>query len=322
MSDAYFGDAELASFGDKVVNLKREDVDEYREQVNRLRDKLTDHIKNHPDYSLVKMLNSGSVAKGTALRILNDMDVAVYVKAAEAPSDEKQFLQWLKDRLQEAYSQFKPEQFEVQMHCVTLKFVASGLNVDVVPVLYEGGANDCGFLIVKSTGERVLTSIPLHLEFVRKRKKNNPVRYAQLVRFIKWWARERRQADDQFRFKSFVAELICAKLTDTGLNLQDYTVALERVFAYIVTTNLKTRIAFTDYYELTALPKEAGGEVELFDPVNPKNNVTASYTKANREAVVSAAADALDAITEARYATTKERATDCWKRVFGPLFKA
>jgi tRNA nucleotidyltransferase (CCA-adding enzyme) len=321
MSDAYFGDLDLASFGDKVVNLKREDVDDYREQVNRLRDKLTDHIKKHPDYSLVKMLNSGSVAKGTALRILNDMDVAVYVKAAEAPADEKQLLQWLKERLQEAYSQLKPEQFEVQMHCVTLKFVASGLSVDVVPVLYEGDG-DYGFLIVKSTGDRVLTSIPLHLEFIRKRKARNPVRYAQLVRFIKWWARERKLEDDQFRFKSFIAELICAKLVDTGLSLQDFTVALERVFAYIVTTNLKQRIAFTDYYDTTDLPSGNVGEIELFDPVNPKNNVMARYTKANREAVVNAAADALDAITEARYATTKERATDCWKRVFGLSFKA
>jgi hypothetical protein len=45
-----------------------------------------------PDYGFVKSLHSGSLAKGTALKTLNDMDVAVYVKKSEAPADENALL--------------------------------------------------------------------------------------------------------------------------------------------------------------------------------------------------------------------------------------
>ncbi|MGW0103556.1 hypothetical protein, partial [Nocardia sp. NPDC003354] len=60
-------------------------ADSRRQQVNTLRDKLTSHIAENPGFSLVKMLHAGSVAKGTALRTVNDFDVAVYVRNDEAP---------------------------------------------------------------------------------------------------------------------------------------------------------------------------------------------------------------------------------------------
>ena len=47
-----------------------------------------------------------------------------------------------------------------QHHCVRVRFRGSGLDVDVVPVLYEGDVNDYGYLVRKYSGERVLTSIP------------------------------------------------------------------------------------------------------------------------------------------------------------------
>ncbi|MCZ7538030.1 MAG: nucleotidyltransferase domain-containing protein, partial [Acidimicrobiia bacterium] len=58
---------------------------EHRDQVNRLRTSLEKKIAEDPDYALVKMLHAGSVAKGTALKTVNDLDVAVYVKQAAAP---------------------------------------------------------------------------------------------------------------------------------------------------------------------------------------------------------------------------------------------
>ena len=79
MLDSHIGHSEIAAFCFDRVNLKRDDVDEYRAQVNNLRNKLANYIADHPAFDLVKMLNSGSVAKGTALKTFNDMDVAVYV---------------------------------------------------------------------------------------------------------------------------------------------------------------------------------------------------------------------------------------------------
>jgi tRNA nucleotidyltransferase (CCA-adding enzyme) len=319
--DQFVGHWEVSAFADEVVNLKRDDVEEFRKQVRTLRERLEGYISEHPDYSLVKMLHSGSVAKGTALRTLNDMDVAVYIKKTAAPSDEAQLLSWLKERLREVYPTMKEDQFVLQSHCVTISYRGSGLDVDVVPILYEGAKDDRGFLIVKDTGERVETSIPLHLEFIRKRKEANKHNYRQIVRLIKWWARAQKNNDSDFRFKSFVAELLCAHLADRGTPLEDYPLALERVFAYIVRSGLRERISFDDYYSKNSLPKESTGPLEIFDPVNPQNNVTARYTDSLREKIVGAAQDALDAINEAHYATTKGRALEMWKVVFGPAFR-
>src|SRR5262249_3708086 len=147
------------------------------------------YIAAHPGFELVKMLHSGSVAKGTALRTINDMDVAVYVEAGKAPEDEKKLIDWVGDRLRQAYGDaLKPDQFSPQHHCVTVSFRGTGLDVDVVPVLYEGGADDRGYLITKDTGDRVLTSIPLHLKFTRARKTTHKHHYRQMVRLVKWWA--------------------------------------------------------------------------------------------------------------------------------------
>src|SRR5437763_2096265 len=163
MPEPYVTNSNIKSYANDSVNLREDDVAEYREQVNRLRERLDKYIKEHPDYGLVKMLHSGSVRKGTALKTINDMDVAVYVRASDAPADEQKLLSWLADRLREAYSNLKPDQFTPQTHCVTVSFRGSGLDVDVAPVLYEGDPDDRGYLITKDTGDRVLTSIRLHL---------------------------------------------------------------------------------------------------------------------------------------------------------------
>lgn len=64
-------------------------------------------------------------------------------------------------------------------HCVTITFMDSGTNVDVVPVLYKGDANECGYLIAKGAGDRLTTSVPLHLDFVSKRKNDRPDDWAR-----------------------------------------------------------------------------------------------------------------------------------------------
>jgi hypothetical protein len=321
MSEPYVTHKNIAEFANTSVNLKQEDVEDYRAQVNRLREKLDKYIADHPDYALVKMLHSGSVRKGTALKTINDMDVAVYVKADKAPSNSNDLVNWLVARLREAYSNLNYDQFTTQTHCVTVSFRGSGLDVDVVPVLYEGDSNDCGYLITKDIGDRVLTSIPLHLQFIRNRKTNNPKHFAQVIRLIKWWSRIQKRNNESFRFKSFMAELICAYLADKGLNMSNYPVALESFFAYIVSTGLKNRIYFTDYYNASKLPSTNGAVIEIFDPVNPDNNVALRYTDEQRELIVEAAYDALDALTEAHHATTQGRAIDLWKIVLGPSFK-
>jgi tRNA nucleotidyltransferase (CCA-adding enzyme) len=313
----------IAAFAAKRVNLPSEAAQEYRNQVNSLRERLATHIADNPGFALVKMLHAGSVAKGTALRNVNDLDVAVYVKKEKVPVRDEELVPWLAARLREANPNMKPDQFDdSQPHCVTVRFRGSGLDVDVVPVLYEGAANDVGYLIDKNAGVRLLTSIPLHLEFIRTRKRAHPDDWAQLVRLIKWWASERKAADDAFKCKSFLVELLVAHCADRGIiSLTDYPRALETFFSYIVKTGLEERIAFSDYYPVGRLPRRAGAAIEVFDPVNPANNVAEKYTVSDRDRLVQAAEQAADAISEAYYATTKARAVECWQLVLGPAFR-
>ncbi len=323
MPDPKISHADLVAFAGRVVNLPREIAEEKRRQVNILRERLTKHIAENPGFSLVKMLHAGSVAKGTALRTFNDFDVAVYVKKDDAPTAEAELLEWMAARLREAYGLLiDPSQIEVGVHCVTITFNGTGTKVDVVPVLYEGDANDCGYLIAKDTGDRLLTSVRLHLDFVRARRNACPSDWAQVVRFVKWWAREQYMRDVQFRFKSFMIELVCAYLLDKGgVAFEDYTVALEGFFDYVVRTELTERIAFTDYYAASALPKTRIGTIEIFDPVNSSNNVARLYDSVDQKRIVQAAEAALDAITEAGYATTEAQAIECWQVVLGGRFK-
>lgn len=322
MGESHITHVYVARFAADRVNLPADLAKEYREQVNRLLERLATHIAQNPGFALVKMLHAGSVAKGTALRTINDLDVAVYVKKEEAPIRDEELVPWLAERLREANPNMKPEQFDVsQPHCVKVRFRGSGLDVDVVPVLYEGAENDIGYLIDKNTGERLRTSIPLHLQFIRARKSAHPDHYAQVVRLIKWWASHRKAENAAFKCKSFMVELLVAYWADRDGIMSDYPRAMEAIFSHMVKTGLEERIAFTDYYPASRLPRPTGAAIELFDPVNPSNNVAEKYTAADRDVLVRAAEGAADAISEAYYATTKARAVECWQIVLGPAFQ-
>lgn len=312
---------DIADFAAESVNLNREDAEEYREQVRRLRDKLDKYAADHPDYGLIKTLLSGSLAKGTALKVLNDIDVAFYVKADKTRSSEPDLLNWLAERLREAYPQMKPDQITANRHSVCIKYAVSGLSVDVVPVQYKGDPDDRGYLFEFDGGEPVLTSIPLHLAFIRRRKAQQKDHFAQVIRLVKWWVRLQKVKDEEFRLKSFMTEMIVSHLADSGVGMADYTVALEKFFGYIVKSRLKTRISFTDYYPASKLPGPTGKAMEIFDPVNETNNVAAVYDDNHRQKIVTAAQEALEAISEARFATTRERAIECWQDVLGPSFR-
>ena len=142
----------------------------------------------------------------------------------------------------------KPDQIKPNNHSVCIKYAVSGLSVDVVPVQYKGDKDDRGYLFAVDGGKPVLTSIPLHLAFIRRRKAQQKDHFAQVIRLVKWWVRLQKNKDEGFKLKSFITELIISHLSDSGVSLADYTIALEKVFGYIVKSRLKTRISFTDYY--------------------------------------------------------------------------
>lgn len=311
--------SDIVQFADDYVNLKKEDVAEHREQANRLRTRLETYIAEHPDFIIRKMMLSGSLAKGTALKDIDDIDVAVYISSKDAPDKVGELIDWLAERLRGAFPNLKPEQVTANPSTITVSFVGSGLRVDVVPILYDGDKDWRGHMVSKHTGEKVLTSIPLHLEFIRKRKEKHDKHYAQIIRLLKFWVKQRKAENPDFRFKSFMIELIVAHLESQGLKLDHYPEALAKIFAYIASDGLKSQIAFSDNYN-SSLCTGCSDTIHIWDPVNHENNVAKKYTEQQRQAIVEAALDAGDAIDSALRAHNKTEALRYWRKVFGSTF--
>lgn len=320
MSREHVDHREIAAFAQDKVNLPKDWADEYRAQARRLRERLEGYLDEHPDFTLKRMQLSGSLAKGTALKTLNDIDVACYVSGANAPHEIKALLDYIAERLRKAFPNFTADQVKPQTYSVTVSFKGSGLDVDIVPILYDGDPQWYGNLVSQDDGSFLKTSIPLHLAFAKKRKQAQEKHFAQVVRLVKFWARRMKAEQDGFRFKSFMIELILAKLCDDGLDLSDYPNALQHFFTYVARSRLRVKIVFTDCYAASKVGSFAE-PVQIIDPVNELNNVSRLYTATNADLIVEAALDAGDAIDSALYAPTKQETVRYWQKVFGPSFQ-
>ncbi|NHI08651.1 hypothetical protein STPH2_4016 [Streptomyces sp. KO7888] len=318
----------LKAFAQSRVNVPAEEAKERRRQVNHLRERLEDYIAAHPDFDLVKLRASGSTAKHTAIRRKSgagsDADVAAYLRTTDTDINVSSMLTWLQDRCIEVYGATKDEDdFKPSDHAVGITMRSSGLKIDVVPVLYTGEPEDRGYLVT-ADGTKVLTSVTLHLQFIQTRKDKVGDGYRELIRLLKAWIRESKEVAPELRCKSFLIELLVAHLWDVGWNgkplqVDDYPAAIEQVLAYIVRTGLKTPIVFTDFYKADAVSATAD-PIQVWDPVNPGNNVARGYTEHDRQRLVNHARTTLDTIIMAAYAATKSEALDAWRELFGPTF--
>jgi hypothetical protein len=83
---------------------------------------------------------------------------------------------------------------------------------------------------------------------------------------------------------------------------------------------MREKLIFEDYYKKNSVA-DTDAPVQIFDPVNPKNNVSRLYKAAEADAIVEAALDAGDAIDGALRAPTKQETVRYWQRVFGSSFQ-
>ena len=320
MSREHVDHRDIVRCAESKVNLQRDKASEYRAQARRLREKIDEYVSNHPDFALRKMLLSGSLAKGTALNSLNDIDLACYISGADTPTEVADLLEYLAERLRHAFPNFKSDQVTTQTYSVTVSFRGTGLDVDVVPILYDGDEQWYGKLVSQDDGSYLNTSIPLHLEFIRNRKSAQDRHFAQTIRLVKFWSGRLKTEQSGFRFKSFMVEMILSHLCDQGVDFSDYPEALQHFFTYVARTDMRERIVFADYYNPSAVG-HFPGPVRIMDPVNPENNVAALYTSKEADAIVEAALEAGDAIDAALQAPTKYETLHYWQKVFGPSFQ-
>lgn len=311
---------DIVQFAQDKVNLPKKKADEYRAQAKRVREKLETYLSEHPDFSLRKIMLSGSLAKGTALKSLNDIDMACYVNGSDVPREIDKLLNYIAERLRTAFPNFRPDQVQPKTYCVTVSFRGTGLDVDVVPILYDGDPDWYGNLVSQDDGSFLKTCIPRHLEFIRIRKQKQNQHFAQVIRLAKYWVRNMKAERSGFRFKSFIVELIMAKLLDEGKDFSDYPEALQHFFTYVANSNLEELIYFNDYYPKSKIPTHTE-RIKIIDPVNEKNNAARLYSRQQAEAIIGAALDAGDAIDAALAATTKQDTVYYWQKVFGPSFQ-
>lgn len=318
----------LKTFAQSKVNVPAEEAKDRRRQVNHLRERLEDYIATHPDFDLVKLRASGSTAKHTAIRrgsgTGSDADVTAYLRTTDTGIDVSTMLTWLRDRCIEVYGETKDaDDFKPSDHAVGITMRSSGLKIDVVPVLYTGDPDDRGYLVT-ADGTKVLTSVTLHLQFIQTRKDKAGHGYREVIRLLKAWIRESKEVNPELRCKSFLIELLVAHLWDArwngkSLQVDDYPAAIEQVLSYIVRTGLSTPIVFTDYYKVEAV-NATTDPIQVWDPVNPENNVARGYTEQDRQQLVNHARTTLETISTAAYAATQGEALDAWRELFGPTF--
>jgi tRNA nucleotidyltransferase (CCA-adding enzyme) len=305
----------MQAFLEDTVNLKREKVEVYREQVRFLRERLALYVAEHPDFVLLKMLHFGSLAKATAISTLREMDVAVYMRADETRTrDLSALLPSIRDLLIRVYPQMDASQFVIDPPAVTITYRDSGLNVDVVPVIPNEKPDDRGILPL-SYPDWIETSIPLHLEFIRRRSAKYS-RFREVVRLTKWWRQEL-----DVPLSSFAIELVWAHLCDGGFVPDDLQDAMLGFFAYVERSRLGDRIVFSDNYPASDAISSTS-PIQIVDPVTPNNNVTESVTSSDRDAIVRAAEVALDNVAAGSSAYSKSKGVLCYQRVFGNSFAA
>ncbi len=163
---------------------------------------------------------------------------------------------------------------------VELRFVASKLNYDLVPML--ASAKPDYQVILKKNGSRRVTSVAKHIEFIRRRTRRSDeqagrVKFNECVRLLKWWRYVRiATASTIDEVRTTLIELLCASAYDRLGVEPTYTETLAKWFGWLATvTGRRLPIRFNDYRSIEALREDAAGNRLwlVLDPVNVNNNV-------------------------------------------------
>jgi tRNA nucleotidyltransferase (CCA-adding enzyme) len=255
--------------------------DEITGQVQEIRDRISSKAKED-GLTITATPRAGSFAKNTGLRrhMLGksevegqDIDVPFVVKAPKegeyrlGPMTDK-FFKYTDD----SYPKTEKEKTESS---VRLKFT-SMLSYDLVPLFATNDPEKQ--ILVRSTGEQIVTSEQKHTEFITNRtaksdKKKGVVLFNECVRLVKWW-RDVRCAEGSYleEVPSIIVDLLCAKAFDKFSVQTTYAQTLAEWFAYLAhVVTKKERVAFSDYAKIPAPDNTTVWQV--LDPVNPQNNV-------------------------------------------------
>jgi Second Messenger Oligonucleotide or Dinucleotide Synthetase domain len=262
---------------------------ETREEIKKQADEIRERISNKAKEDGLQVTSTpraGSFAKKTGLRRHmrgnsevegQDIDVPFVVK----PAAENGFaLQPMVNKfLKYANDSYPQTEKESTKSSVRLKFTST-LSYDLVPLFATDDSDKQ--ILVRSTGERILTSVQKHTDFVRKRteksdQKKGVVAFNECVRLMKWW-RDVRCADASYlkEVPSIIVDLLCAKAFDRFSVQTTYAHTLTEWCAYLAHVVVKREpVWFTDYTQNVAA--DSASNWSVIDPVNSDNNLARRF---------------------------------------------
>lgn len=311
-----FTDSELRTWDARRLRVGREKRKDLMAQVANLIAKLEKAIPAGSPFTVVRFRRAGSLPKATALYPRGDTgidaDVAVYLDDTQATDyDLLTMHDTLRQIVRSVYPTKADQDFWVQPHTLGMQFRASGLKVDLVPLLAIPGAVDEAWMVTAGGARAAKTNIPGHLAFVRDLATVDS-RYRPLVRMGKTWRNYAELADE---LGSFPIELVLAHLHNTlgmPVSLED---GLQRFFLYLAQSGLQEPI-MSGHSRVTIME----APVVILDPVNADNNVCARMTETDRQAVVQAATTAWETLMTAHHNAYAGETASLWREVFGSSF--
>jgi tRNA nucleotidyltransferase (CCA-adding enzyme) len=303
-------DTELRNYDANVLRLPADKRSAYHAQVDRLVTELSKTVRSKTKIDITRVVKAGSFAKYTILRRTNadpvDVDVVFYIAGKSVENETFETLsETIHSLLIDLYPNKSVEDFEIQHKAATVKFVGSGLSVDIVPVIEDVTRAGYGWQFNRD-GSRIETCAPCQIKFVRDRKDKD---FRTLVRLAKRW----RNHAELFALKSFAIELILAHILDKNGKSASIEAGLRNFLLYIAQSQLKDKVTFP---ENTGFVPSFSAPVVIVDPVCNTNNVAARITETERREIVAKALESWETVNLASIDDDDE----VWKEVFGPRF--
>lgn len=305
---------EFRYYDSNILRVPADKRKEYHEQVDRLINELSKRLQDQTDIKITKVVKAGSFAKYTILRKTSedpiDVDVVFYISGHRVDKETLESLsETIYNLLIKLYPSKSVEHFEIQRKAATVKFIKSGLSVDIVPVIEDPSRSGYGWQYDIHDSSKMQTCAPCQIKFVRDRKDVDSD-FRTLVRLAKKW----RNYTELKPLKSFIIELIMAHVLAKNGKDSSIEKRFRDFLLYIAQSELKEVIYFP---ENGSVYSQFPHPVVIFDPLCNSNNVASRITEKERLEIVDAAKEAWEIANHA----SSEDDIEIWKELFGPRFR-
>lgn len=317
---------ELGHFVDKI-KLQKDNMAKYRDQINNLKSKLGNKIKNDESTGMKvsKYLLAGSWKKRTILKATGDnpidIDLVLFVTGDEnLQNDLRKVHDYIVKYLKEIYPTKdinNDVDAEGNTKSITIRFSATGLEVDIVPVVPINQPDRYVWQPQRGGGGKYITSVENHLDFSSNLRKSNPS-YTSIVRALKWWKNEKELYPymSEGGITSFAIELIVGYLDVTKGVQSNIEEAIIRFFQFLSESTFP-EIQFA--HAVNSIPYY-NTAVYIADDTNNENNAAKKIDSAKWKEIKEEADVAFETLNLAQDRNFEGDTINEWKSVFGPTF--